>query len=96
MTPMTAGPWPWLAVGFAGQALFFSRFLVQWIAAERHGEPVVPAAFWHLSLAGGLLLLGYATWRGDPVFMAGQAIGALVYGRNLALTRRGRRADRPG
>ncbi len=91
MMTVSDGPWPWLALGFAGQALFFSRFLVQWIAAERRGIPVVPVAFWYLSLAGGLLLLLYAVWRGDPVFMAGQAIGACIYGRNLALHRRKRR-----
>ncbi len=25
----------WLAIGFAGQALFSARFIVQWIASER-------------------------------------------------------------
>ena len=51
---------PWLVIGFLGQACFFSRFLVQWIASERKGESVVPVVFWILSLAGGALgaLLG--------------------------------------
>jgi lipid-A-disaccharide synthase-like uncharacterized protein len=81
----------WIAVGFLGQAMFFGRFLVQWIAAERRGESVVPVSFWYLSIAGGLVLLAYAVHRGDPVFMAGQAFGSVVYLRNLALIRRKKR-----
>jgi lipid-A-disaccharide synthase-like uncharacterized protein len=85
----------WLAVGFVGQALFFSRFLVQWIASERRGQSVVPLAFWWLSLVGGTLLLAYAIYRRDPVFILGQAFGFLVYTRNLVLIRQARRGDRP-
>ena len=33
----------WLGVGLAGQALFFGRFLVQWIASERRKQSVVYA-----------------------------------------------------
>jgi lipid-A-disaccharide synthase-like uncharacterized protein len=75
----------WLAVGFAGQLVFTSRFLVQWIASERSGRSVVPAAFWWLSLGGAVLLLAYAIWRRDPVFILGQAFGFVVYARNLVL-----------
>ena len=82
----------WLAVGFVGQAMFFSRFLVQWIASERRGESVVPLAFWWLSLAGGALLLAYAVYRRDPVFILGQAFGFVVYTRNLFLIRKSRRS----
>ena len=46
---------PWTAVGFAGQALFFSRFAVQWIASERRKQSHVPVAFWWLSLLGSLI-----------------------------------------
>ncbi len=80
----------WLGVGFLGQALFTSRFLVQWIVSERRGESVVPLAFWWFSLAGGLTLLSYAIWRQDPVFILGQATGMVVYVRNLILIRRRR------
>lgn len=73
----------WVTVGFGGQALFFSRFLVQWIATERRRQSIVPTAFWYLSIAGGVVLLSYALWRGDPVFIAGQSFGLLVYSRNL-------------
>jgi lipid-A-disaccharide synthase-like uncharacterized protein len=73
----------WLALGFAGQALFGSRFIVQWLASERARRSVIPLAFWYLSLAGGIVLLAYAIHLGDPVFITGQALGAFIYLRNL-------------
>jgi len=73
----------WLAVGFAGQAFFFSRFLVQWIASERAGQSVIPMSFWYLSLGGGVVLFVYAVHVGDPVFIVGQSTGAIIYLRNL-------------
>lgn len=81
----------WLVIGFAGQAFFFSRFLLQWVVAERRGESVIPEAFWYLSLAGGLILLAYAIHQRDPVFVAGQSFGSIVYLRNLVLIHRKRR-----
>lgn len=81
----------WIGIGFLGQLLFTSRFLVQWIASERRRESVIPLAFWWLSLAGGLTLLAYAIWRMDPVFILGQATGLVVYSRNLILIGRTRR-----
>lgn len=73
----------WLCVGFVGQALFFMRFFVQWLASERQRQSVLPTAFWYFSLAGGLVLLSYALWRADPIFIIGQASGLVIYGRNL-------------
>ena len=73
----------WLSVGLLGQAFFSMRFLVQWIASERRKESVIPISFWFFSVAGGFLLLIYALSRGDPVFIAGQALGLFVYLRNL-------------
>jgi lipid-A-disaccharide synthase-like uncharacterized protein len=78
----------WLVIGFLGQACFFSRFLVQWMASERAGRSLVPRAFWYLSIAGGTIVLSYAIWRRDPVFILGQSVGLLVYLRNLVLLRR--------
>jgi lipid-A-disaccharide synthase-like uncharacterized protein len=75
----------WLIVGLLGQACFFSRFLVQWIASERMGRSVVPRAFWFLSLAGGAVLTVYAVHRREPVFLLGQLVGLFVYSRNLML-----------
>ena len=77
----------WLALGFAGQALFTMRFLVQWFQTERRRESVIPVAFWYFSIAGGLTLLAYAIYRKDPVFMLGQAGGLVVYMRNLYFIR---------
>lgn len=73
----------WIGIGFAGQALFSGRFLVQWIASERRKESIIPRAFWFFSVAGGLTLLSYAMYRQDPVFIVGQAAGLVIYGRNL-------------
>ncbi|SFC65770.1 lipid-A-disaccharide synthase N-terminal domain-containing protein [Tropicimonas isoalkanivorans] len=80
--------WPefwWVMIGLGGQLLFTARFLVQWIASERVGRSVVPLAFWYLSIGGGLVLLTYALYRRDPVFILGQAMGIFIYGRNLWL-----------
>ena len=79
MTSATA----WFALGFVGQAFFFSRFLIQWLASERAGRSVFPVAFWYLSLFGGVTLLAYAIHLRDPVFILGQATGAFIYLRNL-------------
>jgi lipid-A-disaccharide synthase-like uncharacterized protein len=73
----------WLGVGFLGQICFSARFLVQWIASERRKESVVPTEFWYFSVGGGLVLLIYAIYRLDPVFILGQGAGLFVYARNL-------------
>lgn len=88
-------PEVWLALGFLGQACFASRFLVQWLVSERAGRSVVPRAFWYLSIAGGSIVLCYAIWRRDPVFIVGQSAGLLVYLRNLILLRREDRRASP-
>ncbi len=75
----------WLLVGFLGQALFTARFVVQWLVSERKRDSVVPVVFWWLSLLGGGALLAYAISRQDPVIIVGQAMGLLVYVRNLML-----------
>jgi lipid-A-disaccharide synthase-like uncharacterized protein len=78
----------WLGIGFLGQGLFFGRWLVQWIASERTAESRVPVSFWYMSLIGGLITLTYAIYRKDPVFISGQALGSVVYVRNLVLIHR--------
>jgi lipid-A-disaccharide synthase-like uncharacterized protein len=43
------------------------------------------------------VLLAYAIWRADPVFIIGQGVGLVVYCRNLYLIYRARRvAPAPG
>ncbi len=73
----------WLIVGFVGQALFSARFLIQWIVSERAKQSLVPTAFWLFSLGGGSVMLVYAIYREDPVFICGQAGGLLIYARNI-------------
>jgi lipid-A-disaccharide synthase-like uncharacterized protein len=75
----------WVTIGFLGQGLFFTRWIMQWFKSEREGESTIPLSFWYLSLIGGLITLAYAIYRRDPVFIAGQSIGSLVYIRNLML-----------
>lgn len=79
---------PWLAVGLIGQAAFFARFLVQWVASERAGESYIPMSFWYLSLVGSTILLVYAIHRAEPVFLIGQLPNAFVYVRNIMLIKR--------
>lgn len=86
----------WIAVGFFGQALFTGRFFVQWIASERRKASVIPRAFWFLSLGGGIVLLAYAMYRKDPVFIVGQATGLFIYTRNLWFIYRPGAAAIPG
>jgi lipid-A-disaccharide synthase-like uncharacterized protein len=80
----------WLAIGFGGQGMFFTRWIVQWFRSERERESTIPLSFWYLSLIGGLITLAYAIHRKDPVFITGQAVGSLVYLRNLILIYRKR------
>ena len=84
--------WAW--VGLIAQALFTGRFLVQWLASERAGKSVIPFSFWILSISGGLLLLVYALYRRDPVFILGQGFGVVIYLRNLVFVLRERKAAR--
>ena len=78
--------WDTLAlIGFCGQALFASRFIVQWIASERRKRSHIPIQFWYLSLGGGIIVTIYGLLRRDPVIILGQAPGLIVYARNLVL-----------
>ena len=72
-----------IIIGFGGQALFGARFIIQWIKSENEKKSVIPLAFWYFSICGGCVLLTYAIWRKDPVIIAGQSIGILIYARNL-------------
>lgn len=86
------GEFSWVVVGLFGQAMFSMRFLLQWISSERAHKSVMPVAFWYFSMAGGIILLSYAIYRRDPVFIIGQATGLLIYLRNLWLIHAEKRA----
>ena len=79
-----------LVIGFLGQGLFASRFIVQWIYSEKKGESYIPLVFWYLSIFGGIGLLIYAISRKDPVIIMGQTFGIFIYLRNLFLIYRKR------
>ncbi|MSP46303.1 MAG: hypothetical protein EXQ83_10715 [Xanthobacteraceae bacterium] len=85
----------WVLLGFVAQAFFTMRFLVQWLASEKAGKSVIPLAFWWFSIGGGLLLLVYALYRRDPVFILGQGFGVFVYLRNLQFVLRARKQGAP-
>lgn len=74
-----------LVVGFLGQGIFASRFIIQWVYSENLGESKIPIIFWYLSIFGGIMLLIYAVSRKDPVIITGQSFGIIVYIRNLIL-----------
>ena len=82
----------WLIIGFVGQALFGARFIIQWVVSEKKGGSTIPLAFWYCSIGGAVVLLTYAIYKQDPVFIVGQSLGSIVYVRNLILIDRKRKS----
>jgi lipid-A-disaccharide synthase-like uncharacterized protein len=82
----------WIVLGMIGQLIFAGRFIIQWIVSEQRKESYIPLMFWYLSLCGSTILLIYAMYRRDPVFILGQSTGFIVYIRNLMLINK-RHAD---
>ncbi len=78
----------WEAVGWAANAVFSSRFFVQWYSTEKKKQVVVPVAFWWLSLVGSLLFLIYSLHKKSSVFIFAYAFTWLPYLRNLVIHRR--------
>ena len=79
----------WKVVGFIGNAVFFSRFFVQWYATEKRKQVVVPQAFWWLSLTGSLILLAYGLfYLHDSVVIFAYAFTWIPYIRSLVIHRR--------
>jgi lipid-A-disaccharide synthase-like uncharacterized protein len=81
------------AIGIAGQVLFTARIVVQWYASEKAKQSVVPKSFWWLSVGGTLLLLVYAWFTRDPVFLIGPTLNLFLYVRNLMIAGAGRRVS---
>jgi lipid-A-disaccharide synthase-like uncharacterized protein len=88
----------WKVVGWLGNAVFFSRFFVQWYATEKKKQVVVPQAFWWLSLIGSIILLCYSLHKEDSVFIFAYAFTWIPYIRSLVIHRRHKAAhtDCPG
>ena len=78
----------WKVEGWLGNAIFFSRFAVQWYATEKKKQVVVPAAFWWLSLTGSIMLLAYSLHKLDSVFIFAYAFPWIPYIRNLIIHQR--------
>jgi len=79
-------------IGWAGNLIFFSRFIIQWIATERQQKVVIPIAFWYCSLAGSLCLLIYAIHQKDSVFIGATIFTWVPYTRNLYFALREQRS----
>lgn len=79
----------WEIVGWAGNAIFSTRFFVQWYATEKKKRVVVPMIFWWLSLTGSLLLLAYALFaQKSLVFVFSYVFAWIPYVRNIIIHRR--------
>lgn len=79
----------WTAVGFLGNILFGSRFLLQWLMSEKRKQLVVPPIFWHFSFWGSVLNLFYAFHLDSAPLILGVVALPFIYGRNLVLLYRG-------
>jgi len=77
----------WKIIGWLGNAVFFSRFFVQWYVTEKKKQVVIPQAFWWLSLAGSVTLLCYSLHQKDSVFIFAYAFTWIPYIRNLMIHR---------
>lgn len=83
----------WKFIGWLGNIVFFSRFVVQWWATERNKQVVVPNSFWWLSLIGSLLLLAFAIKQRQSVFIFAYAFTWIPYIRNLIISHRSTREE---
>lgn len=50
---------PWKLIGMTGALMFGARWAVQFVASRSAGKPVIPRAFWVMSLAGSAMTLSY-------------------------------------
>ena len=50
---------PWKLIGYVGALMFGGRWLVQFVASKRAGKPVIPRAFWYMSIVGCFMTLSY-------------------------------------
>ncbi len=85
----------WLVVGVLGQGLWASRFLIQWVLAERRGRAELTLSFFVISLVASIMVLAYAVRLMSWPLIAGQVLSPVVYGRNLVLQLRHREASAP-
>jgi lipid-A-disaccharide synthase-like uncharacterized protein len=50
---------PWKVIGLTGALMFGARWFVQFQASRRARKPVIPRAFWYMSVVGSVMTLSY-------------------------------------
>ncbi len=75
----------WFFFGLLGNAVFGSRFFLQWVQSEARRESVLPLSFWYMSLIGAAILLIYSIIRNDLVFILSFLFNVIPYARNIVL-----------
>ncbi|MDB6037665.1 MAG: lipid biosynthesis protein [Verrucomicrobiales bacterium] len=85
----------WTVIGFAGNLMFGSRFIFQWLASERKHCLVVPGHFWYLSFVGSVLNLLYSFHLDNAPLILGVIALPFIYGRNIVLMKRERPQREP-
>lgn len=89
---------PWKLIGLTGALMFGGRWLVQALASRRMGKPVMPRAFWYMSLAGSAMTLSYFVFshKQDAVGIVQNLFPSLtaVYSLYLDIRHRGWHRDR--
>ena len=72
-----------IMVGLGGQAIFFMRWVVQYMATHKNKKPTIPLSFFTLSIVGSFFVLFYAWYRQDIVFLIQQCALLVFYFANL-------------
>jgi lipid-A-disaccharide synthase-like uncharacterized protein len=81
--------WSYLTIlGLVGNAVFSTRFLVQWIASEKKGDSVIPISFWYWSIFGSIVMCLYFIFKRDPVGILAYLPNSFIYFRNLHLIKK--------
>lgn len=102
LQPMLGSLFPWLytdskwwtVFGLAGNLMFSSRFLIQWLYSEKLKRVVVPPVFWHLSFWGSVIALVYAFHVDKLPVILGYVFLPPLYARNLVLLHKGKKSSR--
>ncbi len=91
---------PWKLIGLTGALMFGARWLVQLVASRRHRKPVIPRAFWYMSLVGSVMTLSYFVFsqKQDSVGVIQNLFPAFTaaYSLYLDIRHRGWHRDRAG
>lgn len=91
---------PWKLIGLTGALMFGGRWVVQFAASKRAGRPVMPRAFWYMSILGSLMTLSYFLFsqKQDSVGVLQNLFPAFTatYSLYLDIRHRGWKRDRAG